>query len=79
MGGIERDNPALRDVLPGNCTHPALNKQRFGQFIDMMGIVMVDDEDDRSKDVLGRVSEDLLSRFAGGAAAHSVTGLKKFS
>ena len=64
MGGIERDNPALRNVLPRDYARPALNKQRLGQLIDMVSNIRVGDEDARSRDVLGRVYEYFLSQFA---------------
>ena len=64
MTGIERDNPALKDVLPKNYARPALDKQRLGQLIDMISNIKVGDEEARSKDVLGRVYEYFLSQFA---------------
>ena len=64
MEAIERDNPALKDVLPKNYARPALDKQRLGQLIDMVGNIVVGDADARSRDVLGRVYEYFLSRFA---------------
>ncbi len=64
MTGIERDNPALKDVLPKNYARPALDKQRLGQLIDMISNIRVGDADARSKDVLGRVYEYFLSQFA---------------
>ena len=65
MAGIERDNPALGDVLPKDYARPALDKQRLGQLIDMISNIRVGDADARSRDVLGRVYEYFLSRFAG--------------
>ena len=64
MVGVERDNPALGNVLPKDYARPALDKQRLGQLIDMITNIKVGDEDARSKDVLGRVYEYFLSRFA---------------
>ena len=64
MIGIEQDNPSLRDVLPKDYARPALDKQRLGQLIDMISNIRVGDEEARSKDVLGRVYEYFLSRFA---------------
>ena len=64
MTAIERDNPALKDVLPRNYARPALDKQRLGQLIDMISNIRVGDADARSKDVLGRVYEYFLSQFA---------------
>ena len=64
MAGIERDNPALKDVLPKDYARPALDKQRLGQLIDMIGNIRVGDAEARSRDVLGRVYEYFLSQFA---------------
>ena len=65
MMGIERDNAALRDVLPKDYAREALDKQRLGQLIDLIGNITVGDAEARSKDVLGRVYEYFLSQFAG--------------
>ena len=64
MAGIERDNPALKGVLPKDYARPALDKTRLGQVIDMISNVTVGDEAARAKDVLGRVYEYFLSQFA---------------
>ena len=64
MAGIERDNPALKGVLPKEYARPALDKQRLGQLIDLISNIKVGDEEARSKDVLGRVYEYFLSQFA---------------
>ena len=36
MAGIERDNPALKGVLPKDYARPALDKTRLGQLIDLI-------------------------------------------
>ncbi|MDP3938396.1 MAG: class I SAM-dependent DNA methyltransferase, partial [Deltaproteobacteria bacterium] len=64
MAGIERDNPALKGVLPKDYARPALDKQRLGQLIDLISNIKVGDEASRAKDVLGRVYEYFLSQFA---------------
>ena len=64
MAAIERDNPALESVLPKDYARPALDKQRLGQLIDMIGNIRVGDREARSQDVLGRVYEYFLSQFA---------------
>ena len=64
MAAIERDNPALKDVLPRDYARPALDKRRLGQLIDLVGNIRVGDADARSRDVLGRVYEYFLSQFA---------------
>ena len=65
MAGVERDNPALKDVLPKDYGRPALDKQRLGQLIDMVGNIALGDEAARANDVLGRVYEYFLGQFAG--------------
>ena len=64
MAGIERDNLALKDVLPKDYARPILDKQRLGQLIDLVSNITVGDAEARSKDVLGRVYEYFLSQFA---------------
>ena len=64
MSGIERDNPALKDVLPKDYARQALDKQRLGQLIDLISNIRVGDAESRSRDVLGRIYEYFLSQFA---------------
>ena len=64
LTAIERDNPALKDVLPKDYARPALDKTRLGQLVDLVSNIKVGDEEARSKDVLGRVYEYFLSQFA---------------
>ena len=64
MAGIERDNAALKDVLPKDYARPGLDYQRLGQLVDLISNIKVGDRDARSKDVLGRVYEYFLSQFA---------------
>src|SRR5205085_11846562 len=64
MSGIERDNPALKGVLPKDYARPALDKARLGQLIDLISNIRIGDEASRAKDVLGRVYEYFLSQFA---------------
>jgi type I restriction enzyme M protein len=64
MAGIERDNPALKGVLPRDYARPALDKTRLGQLVDLISNIQVGDEAARAKDVLGRVYEYFLAQFA---------------
>ena len=64
MSVVERDNPALTDVLPKDYAREALDKQRLGQLIDLVTNIEVGSEQARSTDVLGRVYEYFLSQFA---------------
>ena len=64
MAAIERDNPGLKGVLPQNYARPALDKQRLGELIDLIGTIGLGDRENRSKDILGRVYEYFLGQFA---------------
>jgi type I restriction enzyme M protein len=64
MSAIERDNKNLKGVLPKNYARPAVNKQRLGELIDLIGTIGLGDEENRSRDILGRVYEYFLAQFA---------------
>jgi type I restriction enzyme M protein len=64
MVAIERDNPRLKGVLPKDYARPALDKHRLGELIDLIGTIGLGDRANRSKDILGRVYEYFLGRFA---------------
>ena len=64
MTAIERDNPALSGVLPKDYARPALDKNRLGQVVDLVGNIQVGGAEARATDVLGRVYEYFLEQFA---------------
>jgi type I restriction enzyme M protein len=74
MVAIERDNKTLKGVLPKDYARPALDKQRLGELVDLIGTIQMvvrstdtlfeHHRDHRSKDILGRVYEYFLSQFA---------------
>jgi len=64
MVAIERENPSLKGVLPKDYARPALDKQRLGELVDLIGTIDLGDAENRSKDILGRVYEYFLSQFA---------------
>ncbi|MDM7912609.1 MAG: class I SAM-dependent DNA methyltransferase [Methanotrichaceae archaeon] len=64
MVAIERDNRSLKGVLPKDYARPALDKQRLGELIDLIGTIGLGDKENRSKDILGRVYEYFLGQFA---------------
>jgi type I restriction enzyme M protein len=64
MDIIEKENRSLKGVLQKNYARPALNKQRLGELIDLIGTIGLGDRASRSKDVLGRVYEYFLGQFA---------------
>ncbi len=65
MIAIEKENPSLKGVLPKDYARPSLNKQAVGKLIDLFSGIGMGDEKARSKDVLGRVYEYFLGKFAG--------------
>jgi type I restriction enzyme M protein len=64
MDEIEKENPKLKGVLPKDYSRPALDKQKLGQLIDLIGTIGLGNKENRSKDVLGRVYEYFLGQFA---------------
>ncbi|MFO7976442.1 MAG: class I SAM-dependent DNA methyltransferase, partial [Candidatus Hydrogenedentota bacterium] len=64
MQAIEKENPPLKGVLPKDYARPALDKQRLGELIDLIGTIGLGDKENRSKDILGRVYEYFLAQFA---------------
>lgn len=63
MVAIEKENPSLKGVLPKEYGRASLDKQRLGELIDLIGTIGLGD-DNQSKDVLGRVYEYFLGKFA---------------
>lgn len=61
---IEKENPTLKGTLPKEYARPALDKQRLGEIIDLMSGVALLDSEHRTKDILGRVYEYFLAKFA---------------
>ena len=64
LNAIEDENPTLKDVLPKGYARPGLDKGKLGQLVDLVSNIQVGDAEARSRDVLGRVYEYFLSRFA---------------
>ena len=64
MVTIERDNPRLKGILPIDYVWSLLDNHRLGELIDLIGTIGLGDAENRSKDILGRVYEYFLSRFA---------------
>lgn len=64
MVAIERDNTSLKGVLAKDYARPTLDKQRLGELIDLVGTIGLGDKESRSKDILGRVYEYFLGKFA---------------
>jgi type I restriction enzyme M protein len=64
MVAIEKDKPVLKGVLPKDDARPWLDKHRLGELINLIGTIGLGDAESRSKDILGRVYEYFLGRFA---------------
>jgi type I restriction enzyme M protein len=64
MVAIERENPGLRGVLPKIYARPDLDKVRLGEIIDLISTISLLDSEHKSKDILGRVYEYFLGKFA---------------
>ena len=65
MLAIEKVNPTLKGVLPKDYGRPALNAVMLGELIDLISGIMLGENRDRARDVLGRVYEYFLGQFAG--------------
>ena len=64
MVAIERDNPTLKNILPKDFARPTLDKQRLGELIDLISAIGLGSQENRAKDIIGRVYEYFLSQFA---------------
>lgn len=64
MIAIEQDNPRLRGVLPKEYAKPSLGSTRLGEVVDVINTIGLGDAEARKHDVLGRVYEYFLGRFA---------------
>lgn len=64
MTSIENENDSIKGVLPKNYASDDLSKERLGEVIDLFTDVQVGDEESRKNDVLGRVYEFFLRKFA---------------
>lgn len=65
MIAIEKDNPNLKGVLSKDYARPSLDKQRLAGVIDIISNVELAEEKENPKDVLGRIYEYFLGKFAG--------------
>lgn len=64
MDAIERENQALKGVLPKVYALPNLDKHNLGKLIDLVSGIGLGTKAHQDKDTLGRVYEYFLSRFA---------------
>lgn len=61
---IERDNPRLKGVLPKEYAKPSLGSTRLGAIVDLVNGIGLGNAEARKHDVIGRVYEYFLGRFA---------------
>jgi len=64
MDAIEVENPSLRGVLPKTYARPSLDVRRLGELVDLIAGLGLGAAEHREKDLLGRVYEYFLGRFA---------------
>src|SRR5574344_119486 len=64
MIAIEKENPTLKGVLRKDYSRPTLDKRNLGELVDLIGGIDLIDKENKSKDVLGKVYEYFLSKFA---------------
>jgi type I restriction enzyme M protein len=64
MEAIEQANESLRQTLPSGFARPALDKHRLGELIDLLSGIELHDPKNPTKDMLGRVYEYFLAKFA---------------
>lgn len=66
MESIERENPTLKGVLPKTFTRQELGPEMLGGLIDVFSRNDLAAQEHKDLDVLGRVYEYFLGKFAGG-------------
>ncbi|MEX0641903.1 MAG: class I SAM-dependent DNA methyltransferase, partial [Pirellulales bacterium] len=67
MVAIERDNPSFKGVMPKSYNSRDLDRHRLGELIDLISTITLTEAGNnasRSRDILGRVYEYFLGRFA---------------
>lgn len=64
MDAIEKENDSLKGVLTKNYARPELDKMRLGELVTLFSNIEVGSSAAQEKDVLGRVYEYFLGKFA---------------
>lgn len=64
MYAIEKDNPKLKGKLPRDYARRGIAPERLGGLIDQIASIAVGTKESQKKDVLGRVYEYFLGKFA---------------
>lgn len=61
MEALERNNPSLRGALPRDYARQTLDPRKLGELVELVGSLGLEQE---SRDILGRVYEYFLAKFA---------------
>ena len=64
MVSIEKENKSLKGVLQKDYARPDLDKRMLGELVDLISKIGLGDKQSKQKDVLGRVYEYFLGKFA---------------
>ncbi|WP_423822063.1 class I SAM-dependent DNA methyltransferase [Salinisphaera sp. SPP-AMP-43] len=64
MYAIEQENSKLKGKLPRDYARRGIPSERLGGLIDLIGSMTIGSDEARAKDVLGRVYEYFLGKFA---------------
>lgn len=64
MVTIEKENKTLKGVLQKDYARPDLDKRMLGELVDLISKIGLGDKESKQKDVLGRVYEYFLGKFA---------------
>jgi type I restriction enzyme M protein len=64
MYAIERDNSKLKGKLPRDYARRGIPPERLGSLIDQIASIAIGTDEARAKDILGRVYEYFLGKFA---------------
>lgn len=64
MISIEKENKSLKGVLQKDYARPDLDKRMLGELVDLISKIGLGDKESKQKDVLGRVYEYFLGKFA---------------
>ena len=64
MYAIETDNPKLKGKLPRDYARRGIAPERLGRLIDQIASIAVGTKEAQRKDILGRVYEYFLGKFA---------------
>jgi type I restriction enzyme M protein len=64
MFEVEKANPRLKGVLPRDYARRGIPAERLGELIDLIATIGLGDAESRAKDILGRVYEYFIGKFA---------------